>query len=66
MSRPTTGILLSDSFNTHAHLSAAKMYTYEINGDIRIILYLSYIIADFLRNLFKRPEDVNQIDNVFL
>lgn len=60
------GILLSNSFNTHAHLSAAKMYTQEINGNMRIILYLSYIIADFLRSLFKRPEDVNQIDNVFL
>lgn len=60
------GILLSNSFNTHAHLSAAKMYAQEINGNMRIILYLSYIIADFLRSLFKRPEDVNQIDNVFL
>lgn len=60
VSSPTTGIfLLSNSFNTHAHLSSAKMYVYEINENIRIILYLSYIIADFLRNLFKRLEDVN-------
>lgn len=60
------GILLSNSFNTHTHLSAAKMCAQEINENMRIVLYLSYIIADFLRSLFKRPEDVNQIDNVFL
>lgn len=60
VSSPTPGIfLLSNSFNTHAHLSSAQMYKYEINGNIRIILCLSYIIADFLRSLFKRPEDVN-------
>lgn len=60
VSGPTNSIfLLSNSFNTHTHLSSAKMYKYEINGNIRIILYLSYIITDFLRSLFKRPEDVN-------
>lgn len=42
------------------------MYMYEINGNTRIILYLSYIIAGFLGSLFKWPEDVNQIDSVFL
>ena len=45
--------------HTHSHLSSAQMYEYKTNGDIRIILYLSYIIADFLRSLFKWPEDVN-------